>query len=85
MIAKPIAETSKVFLASEPRKLERLPMTVGEIKQPIFTMTRTIVVAKLTEFCGAAHSSQLYIYGTANPKPMPVITMDKSRMAKFCE
>lgn len=51
-----------------------IPNTVGEMKQPMLTKTSTTVVARLTEPAGAAQSSQLYMYGTDKPKPIPMMT-----------
>ena len=66
-----MAETNKHILALEVIAFK----TIGEIAHPTFTKTNTIVVAKLTEFFGALQSSQLYIYGTERPKPIPKIKL----------
>lgn len=42
-----------------------------------------MVVAKLTEFAGADQSSQLYIYGTPKPKPIPKIKQPRLNITKL--
>ena len=76
-----MAETSKHILALEVIAFK----TIGEIAHPTFTKTNTIVVAKLTEFFGALQSSQLYIYGTERPKPIPKIKLPIASMTKLTD
>ena len=76
-----MAETSKHILALEVIAFK----TIGEIAHPTFTKTNTIVVAKLTEFFGALQSSQLYIYGTERPKPIPKIKPPIASMTKLTD
>ena len=59
--------------------------TIGEAAQSTLTKTSTIVVAKLTEFCGADQSSQLYIYGIESPKPTPKTKLAHDSIAKLTE
>ena len=42
-----------------------------------------MVVAKFTEFFGADQSNQLYMYGTARPKPVPMMKLPTANIPKF--
>lgn len=54
---------------SLPKNAVKVLIIYGERKQPILTITKTIVVAKFIDFSGAAQANQLYIYGIAKPEP----------------
>lgn len=79
--AKKTAETSKHILALEVIAFK----TIGEMAHPILTKSSTTVVAKLTEFFGALQSSQLYMYGTESPKPIPKTKLPTASMAKLTD